>query len=176
MPAASGQDLAYALGQATRLEDLAPADTHGDVTDDSGVDVAVQVVPAVHGPLVAEPAVELDACPPSEVLDVAHRSTVRSLTAGLGQLVRPLDLAEVAALQGGVCTDGDIGQHALDEVTLRSSVRARDATRNKAASMRTRGGERYDCVTSSNFRSRTTRMPLGALGWRVAGTATSMPP
>ncbi len=132
MPAASGQDLAHSLGQATRLEDLAPADTHGDLSDDSGFDVAVQVVPAVHGPLMAEPAVELDACSPSEVLDVAHRSTVRSLTAGLGQPVRSFDMAKVAALQGGVCTDGDVGQHVLDEVPAWQSTNERQL-RSQAA-------------------------------------------
>ena len=127
LPAASGQDLAHSLGQATRLEDLTPADTHGDVTDDSGVDVAVQVVPAVHGPLVAEPAVELDACPPSEVLDVAHRSTVRSLTAGLAAAGAPARRGEGSGAPGR-------SVHRWRRRPARSSMRSRRGRRPMSAS------------------------------------------
>ena len=103
-PAPQGEDGADHRRQPARLDDLAPPGPERDAALGEGDEVAVEVGLPVGRPLVPQPAVQLDERVVVGVLDVAPDPAVRAgrrrLPVTGRQAVRPLDVAQVAPLQG----------------------------------------------------------------------------
>ena len=89
-------------GEPAGLEHLAPAGSDGESPRRSAVDVAVKVVPALHGPLVTQASVELDDGGLPRVDNVSEGATgtrIPSLPLPAGQAMGAFDVVEVAPLE-----------------------------------------------------------------------------
>ena len=102
-PAAGDEDPTDDVGQPTGVQHLSPSGAQGDQVGRCRVEVAVEVVPHLTGPLMPQPPVQLDEGPKTYVLDVPVHSRAASRDQPLAspdrQTMCALDVPEVSRLQ-----------------------------------------------------------------------------
>jgi hypothetical protein len=111
--------------QPARSSDWAPSEANGLEGVGSRVQISLEVRPLVTGPLVTEPAIELDdqqvawvenIAEPGHLLDLEPRLSLRP-----GQAMGPFDLGEVAMLEQREGPCGHVVQDRTDERSTRKT-------------------------------------------------------